>query len=329
MPIVLSACIARRSSPVASAKSSASRARSSARSAYAAWATTTCRAWPAIARAVAVDGGHAARKLDRPPSGVVGACRRHLGERTRRARTCAVSAARPVSSEREEPVHGLVEQSGDVRFREIAAPVGGEELKRRQLLICLAGQRERLVRKLDTPCGLRRARERAAPASAKARRAGSRRALASSPAASRQCERLAVVVGEHLRMVFGAVAGEGSEPLRRAPVLLRALGARDLAVGDVSHERMEEGVLRLARDRRSGGRAGRTPSARARGGRARRCSARAPGQKTLPITDASWRSDFSAGASPSMRAAIKPCTVSGSARSPPPCSASIRAYSSA
>ena len=40
----------------------------------------------------------------------------------------------------------------------------------------------------------------------------------------------------------------------------------------------------------------------------------APGQKTLPITDASCRSAFSSGASPSIRAAIRPCTVSGSAR---------------
>ena len=62
-------------------------------------------------------------------------------------------------------------------------------------------------------------------------------------------ERLVVVVGEHLGVVLGAVAGEGREPFRGAPVLLRPLRARDLAVGDVADERVEEGVLRLAGDR--------------------------------------------------------------------------------
>ena len=65
-----------------------------------------------------------------------------------------------------------------------------------------------------------------------------------------------VVVGEHLGEVLGAVAGEGGEPLGCAPVLLRPLRPRDLAVGDVADQGVEEGVLRLARRSRSGGRGG-------------------------------------------------------------------------
>src|SRR5207302_3577726 len=80
-----------------------------------------------------------------------------------------------------------------------------------------------------------------------ARRRAERRRV--EPGRLREGERLVVVVGEHLGVVLGAVAGEGGEPLRRPPVLLRPLRARDLAVGDVADECVEERVLRLAGDR--------------------------------------------------------------------------------
>ena len=54
---------------------------------------------------------------------------------------------------------------------------------------------------------------------------------------------------EHLGVVLGAVACDGGEPFRRAAVLLRPLRPRDLPVGDVADERVEECVLRLPRDR--------------------------------------------------------------------------------
>ena len=57
------------------------------------------------------------------------------------------------------------------------------------------------------------------------------------------------MVGEHLGVVLGAVAGERTDPLRDATVLLGPLGARDLAVGDVTDERVEERVLGLPGDR--------------------------------------------------------------------------------
>ena len=57
------------------------------------------------------------------------------------------------------------------------------------------------------------------------------------------------MVGEHLRVVLGAVAGEGRKPFRSSAVLLRPLRARDLSVGHVTDERVEEGVLRLPGDR--------------------------------------------------------------------------------
>jgi len=55
------------------------------------------------------------------------------------------------------------------------------------------------------------------------------------------------VVGEHLRVILRPP--ERLDPLGRQPVLLRAGGARDLAVGDVADEQVPEGVLRLVGDR--------------------------------------------------------------------------------
>ena len=56
----------------------------------------------------------------------------------------------------------------------------------------------------------------------------------------------------------------------------------------------------------------------------------APNQKTLPWTDASWSRRFSSAGSASSRAAMMPCTVSGSGSSPASSrSSSMRTYCSA
>ena len=142
----------------------------------------------------------------------------------------------------------------------------------------------------------------------------------SRPAARDQRERLAVVVGEHLGVVLGSVAGERREPLgRRAGASPRAplagSGRRR------RRARVRAGTRTASRRRSTERRSRRTNSFRSSAWRIRSsASASAPGQKTLPITDASWSSDFSSGARPSMRAAIRPCTVSGSGRSPSSCS---------
>ena len=88
-------------------------------------------------------------------------------------------------------------------------------------------------------------------------------------------------------------------------------------------------------DRRARERAGRTPCARARAAAPRprqrvtpSTASTAPSQKTLPTTAASWSSRFSSSESASSRAAMIPCTVSGSS-STSPRSSRMRAYCSA
>ena len=56
------------------------------------------------------------------------------------------------------------------------------------------------------------------------------------------------MVSKHLGDVVGPF-GKRLDPLGRPPMLLRALGAGDLAVGDVADEHVAEGVLRLTPDR--------------------------------------------------------------------------------
>src|SRR5439155_22162993 len=78
--------------------------------------------------------------------------------------------------------------------------------------------------------------------------AGSTRELARRlPRGTRELERGAVVVREHLRPVVAALGRERLDPLGREPVLLRAVAARDLRVGDVAHEHVRERVLTLVR----------------------------------------------------------------------------------
>src|SRR5437763_2338391 len=61
---------------------------------------------------------------------------------------------------------------------------------------------------------------------------------------ARELESAEVVVGEHLRVIFGAT--ERLDPLRRAPVLGGALAARDLPVRDLPDQGMPDHVLRLS-----------------------------------------------------------------------------------
>src|SRR5438067_9654865 len=67
----------------------------------------------------------------------------------------------------------------------------------------------------------------------------------------RELERALVVMRDRLGVVFGTA--ERLDPLGGSPVLLRAISARDLAVRDVADERVLEGELALAGDRRATG----------------------------------------------------------------------------
>src|SRR5213596_2723696 len=64
-----------------------------------------------------------------------------------------------------------------------------------------------------------------------------------------QLERAGVVMGDHLGVVFGPA--EGLDPLRREPVFVAALGARDLAIGNVADEHVSKRVFLLIRKRRA------------------------------------------------------------------------------
>ena len=133
-------------------------------------------------------------------------------------------------------------------------------------------------------------------------------------------------------MVLGPA--ERLDPLSRGQVFDGARGARYLPVRDVANEQVPERVLGLSLDRGPA----RTlhkllalqPEQRLLrlGPSIRRQTA--PSQKTFPTTAASWRSAFSASERWSSRAAMIPCTVSGSASSSSePRSASILANCSA
>ena len=54
---------------------------------------------------------------------------------------------------------------------------------------------------------------------------------------------------QHLGAILGSVRSERLDPLGCEAVLLGPLSTRDLAVGDVANEQVEECVLRLAADR--------------------------------------------------------------------------------
>ena len=107
---------------------------------------------------------------------------------------------------------------------------------------------------------------------------------------------------------------------RRSRCLRARCDPRDLAVGDVADERMPEGVLRLLRLPSSGAPAARIPFSPVRAELLELAPlgvlpARAPSQNTFPTTAASCSSCFSSAGSPSRRAAMIPCSVSGSGSS--------------
>ena len=54
---------------------------------------------------------------------------------------------------------------------------------------------------------------------------------------------------QHLGAIFGSVGSERLDPLGCKAVLLGPLSTRDLAVGDVANDQVEECILRLASDR--------------------------------------------------------------------------------
>jgi len=59
-------------------------------------------------------------------------------------------------------------------------------------------------------------------------------------------DRLEVVVCEHFGPVLAAIRGERLDPRRGEAMLLYTGGTRDLVVGDVAYESVQERVLRLA-----------------------------------------------------------------------------------
>ena len=71
------------------------------------------------------------------------------------------------------------------------------------------------------------------------------------PGGLRERDRLEVVMREHLDAVFRAVARQRADPLRGEAVLVHAARARDLSVGDVADERVQERILGFARDGRA------------------------------------------------------------------------------
>ena len=79
---------------------------------------------------------------------------------------------------------------------------------------------------------------------------GPRRQLARLLAGrARNLECRQVVMRDHLRVILGPA--ERFDPAGRPDVLLAAHQARDLGIGDVAQEQVEERVLRLVRDRRA------------------------------------------------------------------------------
>ena len=112
-------------------------------------------------------------------------------------------------------------------------------------------------------------------------------------------------------------AGRGTRSTPPPRGASRAIGAGDLPVGDVANERVREGELALALDRRAPLPAHEALALerveRSRSARASRPSA--PAQNTFPTTAASCRSSFSVRRRPSRRAAMMPWSVSGSGSS--------------
>ncbi len=135
-----------------------------------------------------------------------------------------------------------------------AWPVGVRLRRQRESLLVEAGGGRKGVQGRTSGRPPRRARSRARAASSGSCAAG--RAI--------EVERAQVVVRDHLREVLGAGRRQRLDPVGRQPVHLRPPCARDLAVGDVADEDVAEDELGLARDRRCGARAARTPCARAR-----------------------------------------------------------------
>ena len=72
-------------------------------------------------------------------------------------------------------------------------------------------------------------------------------ALVQGASCARELERLAVVVGEDLRLVR-PISRQPLHPARRGLVLTHAREPRDLPIGDVADEDMPECVLGLALD---------------------------------------------------------------------------------
>ena len=148
---------------------------------------------------------------------------------------------------KQEDVRGLEDADVERLVLESAAAVGEKEsstlgiVGRRQLERRLVEARRR---------GKRAQSERAA---ARVQR-GSPRSLDElvgrlGPGLAREPQRLDVVVREHLAVVLRP--SEALDPAGGGLVPARALGPRDLAVGDVAHEHVPEGVLVLASDRRA------------------------------------------------------------------------------
>ncbi len=141
-------------------------------------------------------------------------------------------------------------------------------------------------------------------------------------------ERLAVVVGDDLGQVPDPLAGHRLDPLGDRLVAAGPARPRDLGVGDVPDQGVPEHVLVLVLDRGGPrpldellalqlGQGGldRLAAVAVGPGRPPSMAATAPGQKTRPTTAASWTSALTSGARVSRRAAISPCTVSGTGMS--------------
>ena len=140
------------------------------------------------------------------------------------------------------------------------------------------------------------------------------------------------MVRAQFRVILGP--SESFDPRGGMPVLLGVRAARELSVGDVAEQHVPERVLRVAANRRAALAPDEVPSLqRAQetvdvwgGDACRRCDT--PQPEHLPCTAASCSSSFSGRGSASSRAAITPCTDSGSSAVLPR-SDSMRTYCSA
>jgi len=151
-------------------------------------------------------------------------------------------------AKREEPFASFREQSRAVHVRQFTSSCGGQELELGPLWVVLCRELKRLECKLVSHVSRV---QREGPLRTLGERPSRRLSQGGclDPRRLGEGQRFPVMVGEHLGVILGAVAGEGREPLRRAPMLPRPLRAGDLAVRDVSHERVQERVLRFPADR--------------------------------------------------------------------------------